>query len=175
MLTSISRLLKKRPVRWTLEIIIFISVYLAVRAWTQRSIIEGPLPPVTGITLANEQINILQMQPRPYLLHIWASWCGICRFEQDSIESISKDYPVVTIAMQSGTNDEVKQFLQKNGLTFRVINDEEGELSQQFGITGVPASFIINKKGEIAYSEVGYTSEWGLRLRLWLASLDQDT
>lgn len=172
MLTSISRLLKKRPVRWALEIIIFISVYLVVRAWTQRSIIEGPLPPVAGITLANEQIDIQHMQTRPFLLHIWASWCGICRFEQGSIESISKDYPVVTIAMQSGTNEEVKQFLQKNGLTFRVINDEEGELSQQFGITGVPASFIINKQGEIAYSEVGYTSEWGLRLRLWLASQD---
>ena len=172
MLTRIAKLMKKRPVIWTLEILIFLAAYLTVRAWTQRSIIEGPVPPVTGITLTNEKISIQQMQPRPFLVHIWASWCGICRFEQGSIESISNDFPVVTIAMQSGTDDEVRQFLKKNGLTFKVINDEVGELSQQFGITGVPASFIINKQGEIAYSEVGYTSEWGLRFRLWLAGLD---
>lgn len=172
MLTRISSLWKKRPVRWVLEIFIFLMVYLAARAWTQRSVIEGPVPPVAGITLADEKIDLRHLHSAPVLLHIWASWCGICRFEQNSIESISKDHPVVTISMQSGTDDEVRQFMNKNKLTFKVINDEDGELSQQFGIRGVPASFIINRRGEIVYSEVGYTSEWGLRFRLWLAGRD---
>ncbi len=170
MLSKIASLLKKRPARWVLEIFIFIGVYLVVRAWTQRNVIEGPLPPVAAVTLASEKIDLQQTRNAPYLLHIWASWCGICRFEQDSIESISKDYPVISIAMQSGNDNEVRQYMQDNGLTFKVINDEEGELSRMFGVTGVPTSLVIDSKGQIAYSEVGYTSEWGLRFRLWLAA-----
>jgi thiol-disulfide isomerase/thioredoxin len=152
-----------------LEILIFISVYLAVRAWTQRNVIEGHLPPVVAISLENEKIDLQQNHDGPYLLHIWASWCGICRFEQDSIQSISKDYPVISIAMQSGSDNDVRQYMQDNGLTFKVINDEEGDLSRMFGVTGVPTSLIIDRQGQIAYSEVGYSSEWGLRFRLWLA------
>jgi thiol-disulfide isomerase/thioredoxin len=171
-LSKIASFLKKRPARWVLEIIIFIGVYFVVRAWTQRNVIEGPLPPVVAVTLASEKIDLQQTQNAPYLLHIWASWCGICRFEQDSIESISKDYPVISIAMQSGNDNEVRQYMQDNGLSFKVINDEEGELSRMFGVTGVPTTLVIDSKGQIAYSEVGYTSEWGLRFRLWLAGND---
>lgn len=172
MLSKFASLLKKRPARWVLEILIFIGVYLAVRAWTQRNVIEGPLPPVVAVTLANEKIDLQQAGSTPYLLHIWASWCGICRFEQDSIESISKDHPVISIAMQSGSDEEVRQYMQDNGLSFRVINDAEGDLSRMFGVTGVPTTLVIDGKGQIAYSEVGYTSEWGLRFRLWLADSD---
>lgn len=169
MLTRISNLLKKRPVKWGLEILVFLLVYLAARAWMQRDIITGPVPEVKGISLTAEKIDISSKHERPLLLHFWASWCGICRFEQDSIEAISLDHPVVTIAMQSGTDEEVRQFLTENKLTFKVLNDEDGVISKRFGITGVPATFIINRQGEIVYKEVGYTSEWGLRLRLWLA------
>lgn len=169
MLTRIANLLKKRPVKWLLEITIFLLVYLAARSWMQRDMVAGPLPEVKGISLTAEQIDISTKLERPLLLHFWASWCRICRFEQDSIQSISQEYQVVTVAMQSGSDDEVRKFLKDNNLSFTVINDEEGLLSKRFGIQGVPASFIINKQGEIAYTEVGYTSAWGLRFRLWLA------
>lgn len=172
MFSRISTIIKKRPVKWLLELLVFLLVFLIVRSWMQRDVISGPVPAVTGVSLAAEKIDISQPHDQPLLLHIWASWCPVCRFEQDSIQSISKDHRVVTIAMQSGTDDEVRQFLRDNNLSFSVINDPDGQLSSQFGIRGVPASFVINRKGEIAYSEVGYTSEWGLRFRLWLAGQD---
>ena len=172
MFDKISRVVKKRPARWVLEILIFIGVYLLVREWTQRNVIEGPLPSIAAVTLANEKIDLQKATDGPYLLHIWASWCGICRFEQDSIEAISKDHPVISIAMQSGSDNEVRQYMQDNGLSFKVINDEEGDLSRMFGVTGVPTTLVVNQQGQIAYSEVGYTSEWGLRFRLWLAGDD---
>ena len=49
--------------------------------------------------------------------------------------------------------------------------DEDGKLATQFGVHGVPTSYILDAKGKIRFREVGLTSSWGLRLRLWLATM----
>jgi len=73
------------------------------------------------------------------------------------------------VAMQSGSDDEVAQYMQKEALSFPVLNDPEGVLAAQWGVRGVPASFIVDTAGRIRFVEVGYTTGIGLRLRLWLA------
>ena len=73
--------------------------------------------------------------------------------------------------MQSGDINEVRQFMIKEKLSFNVINDASGLLSQSYKIRGVPVSFIIDEKNKIEFTEVGYTTEAGLRLRLWWAGL----
>ena len=59
--------------------------------------------------------------------------------------------------------------MQKEGLNFTVIADEYGEIAKQWSVKGVPASFIIAADGNIRFVEVGYTTELGLRARLWWA------
>ena len=105
------------------------------------------------------------------LIHFWASWCPVCKLEQSNIQNIAKDHPVITVAMQSGHNEELKQYMDEEKLSFNVINDESGQLSKMYNIKGVPVSFIINKENEIKFVEVGYTTELGLRIRLWWAGL----
>ena len=47
--------------------------------------------------------------------------------------------------------------------------DETGEIARRWGATGVPASFIVDGDGRITYAGMGYATEVGLRVRLWLA------
>ena len=61
--------------------------------------------------------------------------------------------------------------MQAEKLSFAVINDENGALSRSYNIRGVPVSFIVNKDNKIKFVEVGYTTELGLRSRLWWAGL----
>jgi thiol-disulfide isomerase/thioredoxin len=105
------------------------------------------------------------------VIHFWATWCPVCKLEQSNIESISKDHPVITIAMQSGNNSELSQFMREEILSFNVINDNDGLLSRKYNIKGVPVSFIVNEDNKIEFVEVGYTTELGLRMRLWWAGL----
>jgi peroxiredoxin len=56
-------------------------------------------------------------------------------------------------------------------LTFPVMLDSSGELARSFGVKGVPTSFILAPDGEISFVETGYSTELGLRLRLWLSTL----
>jgi thiol-disulfide isomerase/thioredoxin len=106
------------------------------------------------------------------LVHFWATWCSICRAEQGSISAIAQDHPdVITIAMQSGSPAEVDGYLRAQGIEMPVLNDARGEIANTWGVHGVPASFIVAPDGSIRFTEVGFTTGIGLRLRLWLAGL----
>lgn len=169
MYTRLRTLLKIRGIKPALEIGLILLAFTIVKTWMQRNMAEGPPPPVRGALLDGRTFDIQSLQGKPALIHFWASWCGICKLEQDSIESISKDHTVITIAMQSGDADEVQQYMQNHQLSFPVINDPDGEIANRYGVRAVPASFILDSKGEIAFRETGYTTGWGLRIRLWLA------
>ena len=105
---------------------------------------------------------------KPLMIHFWATWCPICALEEQNIEKISKDFEVITIASQSGSNEEIKDYLEKNNLSFKVVNDEDGDLSNHFKVNAFPTTFIYEEKKNLKFSEVGYTSTFGLYLRmLW--------
>jgi thiol-disulfide isomerase/thioredoxin len=162
-------LLKKKN-RWVIEIVVIIFILVAARLWMQRDVVKGIAPDISQIMLGGQQFDLAQAK-KPLLIHFWATWCPVCKLEQSNINNIAKDYPVITIAMQSGSDLEVRQFMQDEKLSFNVINDEEGILSRSYKIKGVPVSFIVNANSKIEFIEVGYTTEPGLRLRLWWAGL----
>ncbi len=162
--------------RWSLvwQIALIGILFVGIRAFTQNGLVQGQAPEFSGLTLQGPAFSLQQAlkanQGRPMLIHFWASWCSICRVTEGSIEAIAKDYPVITIAMQSGDHEEVAAYLRKQGLSFPVILDEEGELSARYGVKGVPTDLIVDSQGQVRFSESGYSSEWGLRARLWYLS-----
>jgi peroxiredoxin len=85
------------------------------------------------------------------------------------VNSIARDIPIITVAMQSGAPDEVADYLKQQRVTYPVVNDERGWLSEQYRVKAVPASFILEGNGKIRFATRGYTTGWGVRIRWWLA------
>ena len=102
------------------------------------------------------------------LVHFWATWCPTCKFEASNIEKISKDYEVITVAVQSGSRELIQKYLDDNELTFKVVNDENAVYSKKFNIKLFPTTLIFDKNKELKFSEVGYTSTAGLYSRIIL-------
>ena len=163
--------LNKKYYRWFIELTLILVVISVVRFWQQRDVVSGIAPNMNAVMLNTQYFELYQNNNRPILVHFWATWCPVCKLEQSNIENISKDHPVITIAMQSGNDEELRQFMKEEKLSFNVINDKNGILSDSYNIKGVPVSFIINKENKIEFIEVGYTTELGLRMRLWWAGL----
>lgn len=163
--------INNKAYRWIIEItLIFIFIFL-VRLWMQRDIISGDAPNIAHVMLDGQYFDLYKHKKRPILVHFWATWCTVCKLEQSNIENISNDSPVITIAMQSGKDNELIQFMKDEDLSFNTINDESGDLSRLYNIRGVPVSFVVNRDNKIEFTEVGYTTELGLRVRLWWAGL----
>jgi len=157
-----------KPVKYLLQLLVVVLVFVLVQQYQKRTLISGQVPEYTAPMLQGAMFDSRDIEGKPYVLHFWASWCPICRFEQDNIQALSRDHRVISVAMQSGERQQVQNYMQEHGLNFMTLLDGEGALASRFGVKGVPTTLLINSQGEIVFREVGYTSEWGLRLRMWL-------
>jgi len=122
---------------------------------------------------SHKLINNTLFTPNRYkslMVHVWATWCPVCKAEIDNIQRVSEYYEVVTIALDSGTDYELHKYMQENGLDFRVINDSSKVISNSLNIAVLPTTLIYDKNQELVFSEVGYTSSFGLFIRmLWVS------
>ncbi len=144
----------------------------AIRAWQQQDLTTGVAPSFTSKAISGEFINSNPLPNQAVLIHFWATWCTICHLENDNIQAISKNYRVLNIAMQSGTDIELKKYAKEHNMRLdNMINDNSNLLAKLFGVRATPSSFFINPEGIIQFSEVGYVTTLGYRLRLWWAEL----
>ena len=153
-------------------LVIFFVLSQAISWWKSRDAFTGNLSEFNVELMDGSRFMISKYSGKPVLFHFWATWCPICDLQKGSVESIAKDYPVISIASWSEGSAEVKSYMQENELKFPVMLDESGQLARYFGLKGVPASFILSPSGEIKFVETGYTTELGLRIRLWLSSIN---
>jgi thiol-disulfide isomerase/thioredoxin len=164
---------KTRAAKWrgyAINVLLILVVVGGIRAWQQRDMVSGAAPALKGVTLDGQLFQLPAHPGQPVLVHFWATWCPICRTEQDNIVAVARDDPhVITVAMTSGLTNDVVTYMKEQGIDFPVVNDPDGSLSAAWGVHAVPASFIVAPDGQIRFVEVGYTTELGLRLRLWLA------
>lgn len=143
-------------------------ILFLIHLWQTRDLIEGAAPSLSATTLDGLPFDLGSHNDGPVLVHFWASWCPVCKLEAASIQRLSEDYQVVTVAMQSGKESEVIEYLKAHELSFTTINDPMGRLASAWRVKGVPTSYLIDKDHNVRFVTVGYTPELTLRLRLWL-------
>lgn len=159
--------LKSRLLRWSIELALIVAVFLLIRAWQAPALPDTHLPPLVGVTLDGQAFDSRNTQGRPFIVHIWAEWCPVCRMELGGIAELARHAPVISIAWKSGNDEAVRQFLRKENLTLPVMNDPQGRLLAPLGIKAVPLHLVVDGSGRIHFVETGYTTAWGLRARLW--------
>lgn len=127
-------------------------------------------------TLQLSQVKLLNNstftlnKKQPILIHFWSTWCPICKIEASNIQKIAKDYQVITIAVDSGDDEKIKTYLKQNNLQFNVISDYDSTIAKKFNISVYPTTLIYDRNKNLVFSEVGYTSTFGLYLRMIWAS-----
>jgi thiol-disulfide isomerase/thioredoxin len=107
---------------------------------------------------------------RARLVVFWASWCKVCKAEAGNIEALAEDWPVISVALQSGELDEVADYLEERGLSVPALADDDGAIAQAWGVKAVPAHFIVDAASNIRFRVAGYATKWGLAARLWWAT-----
>jgi len=153
---------------WGITLLLAGVVFSALSAWKSKDMLLGPAPVLAGYGLQGQLIT-LEPKDEPTLVYFWATWCPICGFTVSSIASIAEDYPVITVATTSGNEEEIATYLAQKNIRLPVMIDDSGNLGRHWGVTGVPAIFIVDSKGQITHRSLGYVSELGLRARLALA------
>jgi cytochrome c biogenesis protein CcmG/thiol:disulfide interchange protein DsbE len=97
------------------------------------------------------------MLGRVWLLNVWASWCVACREEHPALLAFSKTKSVPLVGLNyKDTRPEGLAWLQKLGDPYDMsIFDQNGRVGIDFGVYGVPETFVIDKRGVVRFKHVG--------------------
>jgi cytochrome c biogenesis protein CcmG/thiol:disulfide interchange protein DsbE len=96
-------------------------------------------------------------------LDFWASWCKPCRQSfpwMDSAQRTYLDKGLVVVGINvDQERDLADRFLQQMNPHFRIVFDAQGALAEAFKVSGMPASFIIDRHGEVRFKHLGFRPE----------------
>nr|MBN1229364.1 TlpA family protein disulfide reductase [Anaerolineae bacterium] len=109
--------------------------------------------------LDGTSVSLSDFAGQTVVLNFWATWCPPCRAEMPLLDAYYREYRedgLVMIAINSGeTAVAAAGFFQQNGFAIPVGLDPDGHLGNQFGVTGLPVTLVINPQGEIHYRHAG--------------------
>ena len=124
-------------------------------------IINTPAPAIAGPELyGGKIIRSSDHKGKVIVLNFWASWCLECVTEHPALLEINqhyeKDQRFVMIGVNyQDKNDLAKDYLAKHGNNFVHVVDVDGKISIDYGIYGVPETFVIDQQGMIRHKLIG--------------------
>ena len=104
-----------------------------------------------------KKLGTADMKGQVWLLNVWASWCVSCRVEHPLLVELAKANVVPVIGLNyKDKNDAGIAWLKQNGDPYRLsVVDADGRVGIDWGVYGVPETFVVDKTGVIRYKQIG--------------------
>jgi cytochrome c biogenesis protein CcmG/thiol:disulfide interchange protein DsbE len=155
-----------KTLRWSLPLAVFavLVVFFAVGLTRDPREVPSPLigKPVPAFTLAqlhapDKTLGTADLRGQVWLLNVWASWCVSCRVEHPLLLELAKANVVPIVGLDyKDKPEEGKAWLAQRGDPYRVsVMDQDGRVGIDWGVYGVPETFVVDKNGVIRYKHIG--------------------
>lgn len=130
--------------------------------WEEKIVLrEGDPAPLFSLKDSNGKIwSLEELKGKVVLVNFWATWCPTCKGEKVSLQKLSdmtrdkSNFVILTILYNDAPRRAV-QFMKKNNLRLTLLLDSKQEVSRIYGLTGVPETYIIDKKGVLRKKIIG--------------------
>ena len=148
------------PLGIFIVLVVFLSIGLKLDPREVPSpLIDKPAPAFTLPELHQPQqtVSPADFKGKVWLLNVWASWCVSCRAEHPVLNQLARtsQVPILGLNYKDG-RDVAQQWLRQRGDPYSVSAfDEDGRAGIDWGVYGVPETFVIDKRGNIRYKHTG--------------------
>jgi cytochrome c biogenesis protein CcmG, thiol:disulfide interchange protein DsbE len=160
--------------RYLLPLIVFLGLVVFLAVGLKRDPHEIPSPlinkPAPAFSLPrldapDQRLSAQDLRGQVWLLNVWASWCVACRQEHPLLVELSKTGQVKMYGLNyKDKRDDALGWLQKLGNPYlQSLSDTEGVVGIDYGVYGVPETFVIDKQGVIRHKHIGPVTEQALR------------
>lgn len=111
--------------------------------------------------LSGKTVSLSSLRGKVVFLNVWATWCGPCREEMPSMETLydelksNRDFVMLAVSQDSKGKSAVLPYVRKNGYHFEILLDPENKVGEAYSVSGVPETFIIDRKGRIVAHHMG--------------------
>ena len=115
---------------------------------------------VLPLRAADPAFDLAQYHGKVVYLDFWASWCKPCRQSFPWMNAMQQKYSADGLVIVAVNVDEQRadadKFLQEVPASFSIVYDTEGKLAEQYGLMGMPSSFLIGKDGAVIQKHQGF-------------------
>ena len=146
-----------------LVICIFVLIYLLSNKDPNKPpsvLINKSIPIFVSKSLYDPDKNIRSqdIKGKKVLINFFASWCLPCKVEHPQFFELSKNYPDLYLLgfNHKDAEDDAKRYLSEDGNPYNFVGiDNDGMIALEFGVFGLPETFLINEEGIIIYKFIG--------------------
>jgi cytochrome c biogenesis protein CcmG/thiol:disulfide interchange protein DsbE len=155
-----------KALRWFLPLAIFAVLVAFLWAGLARDPREVPSPLIgkaappfalEKLHEAGRKLGTDDMKGQVWLLNVWASWCVSCRVEHPLLMQLARAnvVPIVGLDYKDKPEDG-RAWLSQNGDPYRVsVVDRDGRVGIDWGVYGVPETFVVDKQGVVRFKQIG--------------------
>ena len=123
------------------------------------TMVNRPAPDFTLMTFKGTTISLADLRGKPVVINFWASWCPPCRVEASLIERTWRAYKnrgliFLGVNIQDRKQDALN-YIRQFAITYPNGPDPTGEISIDYGVSGLPVTFFVSRDGEIVRRWVG--------------------
>jgi thiol-disulfide isomerase/thioredoxin len=124
----------------------------------------GDIPPdALGVDVKGNPVTVSQHRGKVVVVTFWASWCPPCRRELPMLahvqSTVGREYmEVVAINVKEGRREFLGVIRANKGIELTYVHDK-GPVTDQYGVSGLPNMFIIDREGRVAHVHRGYSEQ----------------
>jgi cytochrome c biogenesis protein CcmG/thiol:disulfide interchange protein DsbE len=154
----------------SLRFVIPLAVFLALAGFFAAGLYHDPreIPsplidkPAPGFRLAqlhegDKTFTPADLRGKVWLLNVWASWCVTCRVEHPLLVALARKrvVPIVGLDYKDTRADGLKWLATRGNPYDLSVCDDDGRVGIDYGVYGVPETFVIDRDGVIRYKQIG--------------------
>jgi len=158
-----------------LAIFVALAGFLFAGLWRDPREVPSPLIgkpapafKLTQLHAPQQMLGTSDMKGKVWLMNVWASWCVSCREEHPLLVALAKENIVPIVGLNYKDEPAAgMRWLTDNGDPYTTsVMDRDGRVGIDFGVYGVPETFLIDKAGTIRYKQIGPITEDALRKKI---------
>lgn len=148
-------------------VLIVIGLGIALLQGNQGQLSSGAAPTFRLKLYNGGTFDLSEQRGKVVLINFWASWCGPCRSEAAELNAIwdtfrGQDFAMIGVGYLDNERD-ARAFLAEFGVEYPTGHDDGSQIARAYRIRGVPETFIINRRGEVAHVIIAPTTVSVLR------------
>ena len=117
-----------------------------------------PAPALPSQVLSGQRVDLASLRGKPALINFWASWCAPCKDEAPELKKFSEELHgrATLVGVDWGdAADSAREFIAKAGWHYPILRDPSQKVGTQYGLNGLPTTFVLDADGNIVQTLQG--------------------
>ncbi len=175
--------LPRKILGWAVQVLILLVVVWGANLWQTRGHIPNSVrPPDFEILVLNpvssndkaageRVLKLEDLKGKKTILFFFAPWCSVCKANLPFMDSLYRSNPnarVMAVALSYDHPDQIRDIWKKDELQLPVYLGNDS-MMENYRIAAFPSIYILNSDLTVSSKMAGFSTEWGIRFRLWMA------